>query len=62
MEFVESPLFTRLLSDYLSEEEYASLQWELVLHPEAGDLIKGSGDLGRYAGLRRLKEKAKEAG
>ena len=45
MEFIESPLFTRFVSHYLTEEEYAVLQWELFLHPETGDLIKGSSGL-----------------
>lgn len=56
MEFIESPLFTKVIYDYLSDEEYTALQWYLALHPEAGDLIPGSG------GLRKVRWKAKGQG
>ena len=47
--FVETKLFTQLVSDYLSDDEYAALQQAIVAHPEAGDLIRGSG------GVRKLR-------
>lgn len=40
---------TRLLLQYLSDDEYSELQQLLVSHPEAGDLIRGSG------GVRKLR-------
>jgi hypothetical protein len=43
MEIVEAPAFTRYLRDYLSDEEYRALQVELVNHPEAGDVMSGTG-------------------
>ena len=43
MVFVETSLFTRLLADHLSDDEYRSLQSHLIAHPEAGPIIKGSG-------------------
>ena len=43
MEIVEAPAFTRYLHDYLSEEQYRALQLELVLNPEAGDVMPGAG-------------------
>jgi len=43
MIFIETSLFTKLLPNYLSEDEYRSLQWYLLEHPEAGDIIRGSG-------------------
>ena len=46
---VESSLFSRLVFDYLSEEEYEGLKLFLVLNPESGDMIPGSG------GLRKLR-------
>lgn len=49
MEFIESPLFSKLISHYMTDEEYISLQWELALHPETGTLIPESG------GLRKLR-------
>lgn len=45
MEFIESPLFSRLVGSYLKDEEYAAFQWGLALNPEKGDLIPGSGGL-----------------
>ena len=47
--FVETKLFTKLISDYMSDEEYLGLQNALVANPEAGDLIRGSG------GVRKLR-------
>jgi mRNA-degrading endonuclease RelE of RelBE toxin-antitoxin system len=47
--FVETPLFTKLVTQYLSDEEYAKLQATLRDDPEAGDVIPGSG------GVRKLR-------
>lgn len=41
--FVETPLFTRLVTTYLSDEEYGKLQEALHDDPEAGEIIPGSG-------------------
>lgn len=49
MEFIETPIFTRLLADLLTDEEYRGLQNVLLENPEQGDLIKGSG------GIRKLR-------
>ncbi|MBI5317176.1 MAG: transcriptional regulator [Nitrospirae bacterium] len=46
---VETPLFTKLVTQYLSDEEYAKLQATLRDDPEAGDVIPGSG------GVRKLR-------
>ena len=48
-EFVESPLFSSYLPDYLSDDEYSELQGYLCEHPDAGDMVKGSG------GVRKLR-------
>ena len=45
MEFIESPIFTKLISKYLSDEEYSVLQWELLSQPNAGAITPGSGGL-----------------
>lgn len=42
-EFIESPLFSQYRPDYLTEDEYAAFQEYLCEHPEAGDLVRGSG-------------------
>ena len=47
--FVETKLFSRLLDEYLSDDEYAALQRSLVANPEAGAVIPGSG------GVRKLR-------
>ena len=47
--FIESKLFSRLLGDYLSDDEYALLQRALIEIPERGALIPGSG------GVRKLR-------
>jgi len=49
MRFVETAIFTREISAFLTDEEYRSLQLALLLRPEQGPLIPGSG------GLRKLR-------
>ena len=39
--FVETRLFTKLVVNYLSDEEYAALQVALMRNPEAGPVIDG---------------------
>jgi len=41
--FIETKLFTRLVTELLSDEEYALLQQALIANPEIGDIIRGSG-------------------
>lgn len=55
--FVESSLFTRLLAEYLSDEDYRDLQEHLAVQPDAGDVIQGTGGLRkiRWAGSGRGK-------
>jgi hypothetical protein len=43
LSFIETKLFTKLVGEHLSDEEYAQLQEALIRDPEAGDLIPGSG-------------------
>ena len=47
--FVESPIFSKMVYNYLSEDEYAALQWTLILKSETGEVIPGSG------GLRKMR-------
>lgn len=42
MVLIETSLFTRLLGDYLEDEEYRALQNHLIAHPEAGPVIEAS--------------------
>lgn len=45
MRFVETPVFTKDVLDLMPDDEYRALQLALVLRPEAGALIPGSGGL-----------------
>ena len=47
--FIETRFFSQLVSEYLSDDEYASLQKALVANPQAGTLIPGSG------GVRKIR-------
>jgi hypothetical protein len=47
--FVETKLFTKLVQQYLTDDEYGTLQQSLIVNPEAGDVIPGSG------GVRKLR-------
>ena len=56
MVIIETSVFTRCITELLSDDDYADLQTELVLRPAAGDLIKGG------HGLRKLRWKAEGGG
>ena len=43
MIFIETTIFTKLLPKYLSDDEYRALQWYLLINPDAGDIVRGSG-------------------
>ena len=45
MRFIETPIFTRIVSRFLTDDAYRVLQLTLLLRPEQGTLIKGSGGL-----------------
>ncbi|MDR1276390.1 MAG: type II toxin-antitoxin system RelE/ParE family toxin [Candidatus Accumulibacter sp.] len=48
-EFIESPVFSAYVYDYLSDEAYSELQDYLSEHPESGDIVRGSG------GVRKIR-------
>ncbi len=50
--FIETKLFTRLVLEYLSDEEYQELQKLLIEQPDAGQVIPGTG------GVRKLRWRA----
>jgi mRNA-degrading endonuclease RelE of RelBE toxin-antitoxin system len=54
--FIETRLFSRLVQEYLSDEEYAALQQELIRNPEAGSVVRGSG------GVRKIRWAAQGRG
>ena len=43
MVFIETTIFSKLLPKYLTDDEYRVFQWYLLLNPEAGGLVLGSG-------------------
>jgi hypothetical protein len=47
--FVESKLFSRLVGDYLTEDDYTELQTALAEAPDRGAIVPGSG------GVRKLR-------
>ena len=56
MLFIETPIFTQLVTELISDDEYRKLQLALVLRPEAGKIIPGSG------GLRKIRWKSGGSG
>lgn len=70
--FVESPLFTKQVHDYLSDEEYRIFQAFLAVSPDSGDVVRGSGGVrkvrwnrsgtGKSGGVRVLYFVRSEAG
>jgi hypothetical protein len=49
MKIIETPVFTKKVISLLTNEEYRNLQNELILNPEKGKIIRGSG------GLRKIR-------
>lgn len=47
--FIETRLFTRLVLEYLTDDDYAALQATLVRDPDTGSVIPGSG------GVRKMR-------
>ena len=62
MELIETSVFTKQVQTHLSDDEYRALQLALVLRPDGGKVIPGSGGLrkirwgrsgtGKHGGLR----------
>ncbi len=53
MRFVETPIFTKIITRLLDDEEYRSLQIALMLRPEQGPVIRGAGGLRKVRWARR---------
>ncbi len=49
MKIIETTIFTKKINTLLSDEEYRNLQSALILNPEKGKVIRGSG------GLRKIR-------
>jgi len=49
MEFIETPIFTKIITELLSEDEYRDFQNHLIENPESGAVIKGG------SGIRKVR-------
>jgi mRNA-degrading endonuclease RelE of RelBE toxin-antitoxin system len=47
--FIETRLFTKLVLEYLTDEEYGTLQESLMRDPDSGPVVPGSG------GIRKIR-------
>lgn len=56
MIFIETSIFTRRISELMSDEEYRALQEALVNRPDMGAIIQGTG------GLRKVRWKLEGRG
>ena len=45
MTFIELPLFTELITDFVDDTSYAEFQKELLRQPEKGDVMQHAGGL-----------------
>lgn len=56
MVFIETSLFTKVIADFLTDDEYSSLQLFLTERPDAGQIIKGT------RGVRKLRWSTRDRG
>ena len=56
MEFIETPIFTKQITDLLDDSDYRRLQVALAVQPNSGDVIRGGG------GLRKIRWSAQGRG
>ena len=54
--FIETRLFTKLVQDYLSDDDYRQVQLELIQNPGLGSVVRGTG------GVRKLRWRARGGG
>lgn len=60
--FFETPLFSRLLADYLSDDAYRELQRTLMENPELGDVMPGTGGFRKVRWQDSRRGKGKRGG
>jgi len=48
MVLIETPVFSKAVQQVMSDEEYRKLQSALVVRPDLGDVIPGSGGLRKF--------------
>ena len=62
LEFLETPAFTRHIVALMSDTDYAALQGALIVNPETGDLIQGTGGLRKNRWQEQQRGKGKRGG
>ena len=62
MEFIEAPLFTQHLHEFLTDDEYRWLQEQLAREPEAGDVMPGTGGFRKLRWVDTRRGKGKRGG
>ena len=62
VEFIEAPVFTRLVASYLSDDDYRLLQWTLAKHPEMGIVVPRTGGIRKLRWEDRQRGKGKRGG
>jgi hypothetical protein len=62
VEFIEAPLFTRLLKNYLNDDGYHLLQLALAQNPRVGAVIQGTGGFRKARWRAELRGKGKRGG
>ncbi|HEX9160416.1 MAG TPA: hypothetical protein VF980_01815 [Thermoanaerobaculia bacterium] len=62
LEFLETAVFTRRIADLLTDSEYAALQGALIVSPDAGDVIPGTGGLRKMRWQESRRGKGKRGG
>lgn len=60
--FIETPLFSRLLANYLTDEAYRGLQKTLMENPELGDVMPGTGGFRKVRWQDSRRGKGKRGG
>lgn len=51
--FIETKLFTQLVREYLSDDEYRELQQYIMKNPEVGKIIRSSGGVRKVRWARK---------
>ena len=49
MEFIEAAVFTKIINQLMSDDDYRAMQEAMIVQPDIGCIIKGTG------GLRKLR-------
>jgi hypothetical protein len=60
--FFETTAFTRQITELLDDVEYGELQGALVVNPDAGDLIRGTGGIRKIRWSQSGRGKGKRGG